>query len=185
MDEQRRRANSANPVERLAAALLIPAALRRHLARLDDRQLARLLDDEVGAHLSLMAPEATICCVAVERLRRPMKMSPGRKGFWIRRRATRSWTAMRDEGTHILSTEVALYRAGIPFLQLPWQRNRFASGTFMVTDVAGARACLIRAGFRETARSATVLIDCRTRQPIRLYEDTTQLHSGNEEELTR
>jgi hypothetical protein len=178
--EQRRRLGSVNPVERFAAALLIPAALAKQLNRLADHQIGQLLDDEVGARLNLLAPEATICLVAVDRLRRRVNGSAERKPFGIRRTARRSWAAERDEGTHLLSAEVALYRAGIPCLQLPWQMNRFASGTFLVTNIAEARACLLQAGFRKTPLCPTVFIDSQTRKPIRLYEDklrSAQLNS--------
>jgi hypothetical protein len=67
--EQRRRLGSANPVERLAAALLIPAVLARQLAKLADRQIGQLLLDEVWSRLNLLHPESTICLHAVDRLR--------------------------------------------------------------------------------------------------------------------
>jgi hypothetical protein len=162
---------SSNPAERLAAALLIPGVLAQRLRELSDFNLGQLLEHEVCPNMSLLAPESTICLAAVDRLRGHVNASRERKQFGIRRRARRSFAAQRDEGTHILSAGVALYRAGIPFLQLPWQRNRFGSDTFMVMSAAEARACLLRAGFRETLRSPTVFIDGRTRQPIHLYED--------------
>jgi len=61
--EQRRRLGSANPAERLAAALLIPNLLRESLNELDDRQIGQLLEDEVWSNLNLLAPESTICLV--------------------------------------------------------------------------------------------------------------------------
>jgi hypothetical protein len=70
IEEQRRRVNSANPAERLAAALLIPGELTKRLDKLDDREIAQLVDDHIGAQLSLFAPESTICDAAVARLRR-------------------------------------------------------------------------------------------------------------------
>lgn len=173
IEEQRRRVNSSNPVERLAAALLIPSELTKRLDKLDDHEIGQLLDDEVGAKLSLFGPESTVCHAAVTRLRRCADGSPERKGLGIRRSERRSWTALRDEGKHVLNAEIALCRVGIPFLQLPWQMNRFASNTLMVTNIAGARACLLNAGFRETLRSPFVLVDSQTRQPIQLYEDRT------------
>ena len=171
--EQRARLGSSNPAERLAAALLIPAVLSKRLRLLGDCQIAELLDDEVGARLNLLAPESTICLAVVDRLRRLGNGSPERKPFGIRRRARRSWVAERDEGTHVLSAEVSLYRGGIPFLQLPWQMNRFASSTFMVPCLPEAKACLCHAGFRETPRSLTLLVDVQTGRSIRLYEDRT------------
>ena len=109
---------SVNPAERLAAALLIPGVLAKRLRLLDDFQLARLLDDEVGAQLNLLAPESTICLAAADRLREQVNGSSERKRFGIRRRARGSWVAERDEGTHILNAEVALYR-GAPLSPTP------------------------------------------------------------------
>ena len=59
--EQRRRVRSANPAERLAAVLLIPAELSRRLRLLSDSQVRRLLEHEVCSNMSLLAPEAPIC----------------------------------------------------------------------------------------------------------------------------
>jgi hypothetical protein len=118
--QQRQRLHSRNPVERFAAALLIPNELTRRISRLNDRGLAELLDDEIGARLNVLAPESTICLAAADRLRRRVIFSRERKRFRIRSRESRSWTATRHEGEHIMHAEVALYRAGVPFLQLPW-----------------------------------------------------------------
>jgi len=165
--------SSANPAERHAAALLISGMLAKRLALLNDSQIAQLLDDEVGARLNLLSPESTICLAAVDRLRRMDNELPERRRSRFRRKSRHSFAAKRDEGNHILNAEVALYRAGISFLQLPWQRNRFASSTFIVMNIAEARDCLLRTGFRESQRSPSVFIDSRTRQPIELYEDRT------------
>jgi hypothetical protein len=70
IEEQRRRLRSANPAERLAAALLIPSVLAKRLRLLGDPQLAQLLEDEVWSRMNLLAPESTICLVAADRLRR-------------------------------------------------------------------------------------------------------------------
>jgi hypothetical protein len=70
IEEQRRRMNSANPAERLAAALLIRGELTKRLDKLDDHEIGQLLDDEVGARLNVFAPESTVCDAAVTRLRR-------------------------------------------------------------------------------------------------------------------
>ena len=69
IEKQKKLAYSANPVERLAAALLIPAVLARQLAKLADRQIGQLLLDEVWPRLNLLRPESTICLHAVDRLR--------------------------------------------------------------------------------------------------------------------
>jgi hypothetical protein len=76
IEEQRRRLRSGNPVERFAAALLIPAVLADRLAGLADRQVGQLLLDQVWPGLSLLAPESTICLHAADRLRGPMKQRP-------------------------------------------------------------------------------------------------------------
>jgi len=78
MEEQRRRVNSSNPVERLAAALLIRGELTKRLDNLDDDEIGQLLDDEVGAKLNLFGPESTVCDAAVTRLRRRVKGLPER-----------------------------------------------------------------------------------------------------------
>ncbi len=56
--------NSSNPLERPAAALLIPHELTKRLSRLNDCEIGELLDDEVGARLNVLAPESTICLAA-------------------------------------------------------------------------------------------------------------------------
>lgn len=165
--------SSPNPAERFAAALLIPGLLAKRLRVLDDRQIAELLDDEVGAGLNLLAPESTICLAAADRLRRRVIWSPGRKRFGVWRRERRSWAAIRDEGEHIMHAEAALYRARIPHLLLPFQKNKFASNVFMVPCAAEARDCLFHAGFRETPRSPSLLIDGATNRPIRVVESRT------------
>jgi len=166
---------SSNPLERLAAALLIPSVLQKRLAKLNDREIGLLLDDQVGVRLNVLAPESTICLAAADRLRRRTNDLPDRRGFGLRRRERHQWTATCYEGEHIMHAEASLYLAGIPFLQLPWQMNRFASGTFMVSDVPESKACLLQAGFRETRRSPHVLIHTQTGRPILLYEDKHSL----------
>jgi hypothetical protein len=103
----------------------------------------------------------TVCAEAAERLRQ----TP-----WLAGRKHRSKSSTLD-GEHVLHAEATLYRAGIPYLLLPFRRDRFASSTFMVSDVAGARVCLLEAGFRKTSRSPLLLIDSQTRRPIQLYQD--------------
>jgi hypothetical protein len=68
MEEQRKRVRSHDPVERLAAALMIPAELSRRLRLLGNSEIAQLLDDEVCARMSILAPEATVCAEAAFRL---------------------------------------------------------------------------------------------------------------------
>lgn len=174
MEEQRRRVRSGNPAERFAAALLIPAELSRRLRILADVQVGRLLEREVCSNMGILAPEAAVCTEAAQRLQGPPRADR-------RRRTGSSGSTRQEQGEHILHAEVALYRGGIPFLQLPWQVDRFASSTFFVRDVEQARACLLRAAFREVPRCATALIHTETRRAIHLYVDKTQLYSTSEE----
>lgn len=176
MEEQRRCLRSANQAERFAAALLIPAEVSRRLRSLTDLQVGRLLEREVCTRMSLLVPELTICTEAAQRLQEPTRKD--------HRRAARSpGSSRQNQGEHIMHAEATLYRAGIPYLLLPFGRDRFASSTFMVSDVAGARVCLLEAGFRTTSRSPLWLIDGQTRRPIYLYEDRTRLCSTTEEGL--
>ena len=175
MKEQRRQVCSSDPAERFAAALLIPAELSRRLRFLTNVQVGRLLEYEVCSTMSLLAPELTVCIEAAERLRR-MQWRAGRK--------YRSDSSALD-GEHILHAEVALYRAGIPYLLLPFRRDRFASNTFFLKDAEQARTFLLEAGFRQSSRSSVSLIDGQTRRPIHLYEDRTQLYSRDEEKRGR
>ena len=69
IEKQKKLAYSDNPVERIAAALLIPGALAKQLNRLTNSQIGELLLDEVWSRLNLLHPESTICLHAVDRLR--------------------------------------------------------------------------------------------------------------------
>lgn len=144
----------------IAAALLLSGVLAGRLRELDDFQLGQVLDREVCSSLSVLAPELTVCMEAAERLcrRGPVGLAPRRRS-----------RALDDEGGHLLHAEAALYRARIPHLLLPFQRNKFASDTFMVPSLAEAKDSLCRAGFRETC-SPSLLIDRKTGRPIRLAE---------------
>jgi len=178
MEEQRRRGCSSDPVERFAAALLLPAELSRRLRLLSDFQIAILLEHEVCPNMSLLAPEAPICVEAALRLQRLPKLN--------HRRVTKaSRSSCHSQGEHIMHAEAALYRAGIPNLLLPFQKDRFAGSTFFLKDIEQARTCLLEVGFREVSRCATALIHAATRQAIHLYEDRTQLYLGDEEKLSR
>jgi hypothetical protein len=171
MEEQRKRVRSTNLTERFAAALLIPGVLAERLRELNDVHLGQVLEHEVCSNLSVLAPELTVCMEAAERL--------------CRRRAAkfiavgRSRASLPAEGEHLLHAESALYHAGIPHLLLPFQRNKFASITFVVPSVREAKDCLCRAGFRETPRSLALLIDRQTAQVIHLIEDKQQLTETN------
>lgn len=81
-----------------------------------------------------------------------------------------SFNRLVAEGEHIMNTEIAFFNAGIPFLQLPFQQNKFASNLFMVLNLSKAKACLQRAGFQPKVNSETVLFDSRNGQPIQLIQ---------------
>ena len=81
-----------------------------------------------------------------------------------------SFNRLVAEGEHLMNAEIALFRAGIAFLQLPFQQNKFASNLFMVPNLSKARACLQRAGFQPKVDSETVLFDSRNGQPIQLIQ---------------
>jgi hypothetical protein len=86
-----------------------------------------------------------------------------------------SFSRLVAEGDHIMRAEIALFNAGIPFLQLPFQQNKFASNLFMVLSVLKAKACLQRAGFRAKVDSETVLFDCCNGQAVQLIQGKYRL----------
>jgi hypothetical protein len=161
--EQRTLVRSGERAQRFAAVLLLSGVLAGRLRELGDFQLGGVLDREVCSSLSVLAPELTVCMEAADRL--------CRRGADKTLRPRRSQARKHDDGDHLLHAESALYWARIPHLLLPFQRNRFASETFMVPSVAEARRCLCQAGFRESPRSPSSLIDCETNRPIRLVEE--------------
>jgi hypothetical protein len=165
MEEQRTLVGSNDLAKRLAAALLMPGLLRERLRELDDFGLGQILDFEVCSNLSVFAPELTVCMEVAERLSRH------REDKAIQR--TRSTEIKHNDGDHLLHAESALYRGRIPHLLLPFQRDRFTSNTLMVPSVAEATHCLCQAGFRETSRSPSLLIDRETSRPIRVVEHRT------------
>ena len=79
------------------------------------------------------------------------------------------------EGEHLMNAEIALFRAGIAFLQLPFQQNKFASNLFMVPNLSKARACLQRAGFQAKFDSETVLFDGCNGQAVQLIQGKYRL----------
>ena len=79
------------------------------------------------------------------------------------------------EGEHIMNAEIALFNAGIPFLQLPFQQNKFASNLFMVLNVPKAKACLQRAGFQPKFDSETVVFDGSNGQAVQLIQGKYRL----------
>jgi hypothetical protein len=86
-----------------------------------------------------------------------------------------SFNRLVAEGEHIMNTEIAFFNAGIPFLQLPFQQNKFASNLFMVMSVPKAKACLQRAGFQAKFDSETVLFDGCNGQAIQLIQGKYRL----------
>jgi hypothetical protein len=90
-----------------------------------------------------------------------------------------SFNRLVAEGEHIMNAEIALFRAGIPFLQLPFQQNKFASNLFMVLSVSKAKACLQRAGFQPKFESETVLFDGCNGQPVQLLQGRYRLPRTN------
>lgn len=87
-------------------------------------------------------------------------------------------TVIAEEGEHIMRAEAALFRAGIPHLLLPFQKNKFASSLFMVPNLAKAKAHLRRAGFQVNFQSETILFDGRTGQRIQLIQGRCRLAQG-------
>jgi hypothetical protein len=86
-----------------------------------------------------------------------------------------SFNRLVAEGEHIMNAEIALFRAGIAFLQLPFQQNKFASNLFMVMSVPKAKACLLRAGFQAKFDSETVLFDGCDGQAVQLLQGKYRL----------
>lgn len=163
MEDQRARVRSSVPAKRFAAALLLSGVLAGRLRELGDLELGQVLDREVCSSLSVLAPELTVCMEAADRL--------CRRGADKTLRPRRSQATEHDDGDHLLHAESALYRGRIPHLLLPFQRDKCASGTFMVPSVAEATRCLCQAGFRESRGSLSLLTDCETNRPIRLVEE--------------
>ena len=161
IERQRRLADSRDPLER-AKTLWVATELDNRLSPCTDAQIAELL---LRAEERLPIFEAEFA--VIEHARRRLLAS---RQMCVQL-ATEDWEAVRNEGLHILNTEVALYRASIPNLLLPFQRDRFASNMFMVPDVSEARACLVAAGFREDERIRSIVVDADTDSRIRLIQE--------------
>ena len=86
-----------------------------------------------------------------------------------------SFNRLVAEGEHIMNAEIALFNAGIPFLQLPFQQDKFASNLFMVMSVPKAKACLQRAGFQAKFDSETILFDGCNGQAVQLLQGKYRL----------
>jgi hypothetical protein len=89
--------------------------------------------------------------------------------------AEESFNRLVAEGEHIMNVEIAFFNAGIPFLQLPFQQDKFASNLFMVMSVPKARACLQRAGFQAKFDSETILFDGCNGQAVQLLQGKYRL----------
>lgn len=161
IERQRKLADSPDPLER-AQTLWVATELNKRLSRCTDAQIAELLA-RAEERLPIWEPEFAVIEHARRRLlsSRQLGLLPESDVF----------EAVRDEGIHILNTEVALYRASIPHLLLPFQTNRFASDMVMVPDVQQARACLIAGRFREDVAIRSILIDADTDKPVRLLQE--------------
>jgi len=161
IERQRKLADSQNPLER-AKTLWIATELDRRLSHCTDAQIAELLA-RAEERLPIFEPEFAV----VEHARRRLLRS-GQMSFSL---ASEDFETVADKGVHILNAEVALYRASIPNLLLPFQRNRFASDLLMVPDVREARRCLIAAGFREDERIRSRVVDPDSNRPVRLIQE--------------
>ena len=153
----RKLAESRILLERLKT-LWIGAQLSERLERCSDHEVANLLalmQDGLG----IFTPEFTVC----EEAKRRLLLSSSKTAQANRR-------TVRDAGAELLNAEAALYRAGLPHMLLPFQRDRFASNVFYVPDAAEARACLPRNGFRRARNFDAALLDYRTGRQIRLVE---------------
>lgn len=161
IERQRRLADSHDPLER-ATTLWVATELDKRLSDCTDAQIAELLA-RAEERLPIFEPEFAVIEHARRRLLRSGQMSLSLQ--------CGDGEAGRDEGFHILNAEVALYRASIPNLLLPFQRDRFASELFMVPDVREARASLIAAGFREDQRLRSRVVDADSDRTLRLIQE--------------
>ena len=79
-------------------------------------------------------------------------------------------TRVGEDGAHVIRAEEVLYRAGIPHILLPVQRDRFASNVFMVPCFLKAKIALCRGGFKPAPPSQSVLVHIRSGCTIQLLE---------------
>jgi hypothetical protein len=154
---QRRLAESHDLNERLKT-LWIGALLGERLERCSDRQIGDLLS-MVQDGLGIFSPEYLVCEHGKRRLLRST-LTTGHE----------NWQMVRDEGLELLNAETALFRAGIPHMLLPFQRDRFASNVFYVPSARRARECLLREGFRSVLHTDAALLDSQTNRAVRLIE---------------
>jgi hypothetical protein len=156
-DQQRRLAGSHDLLERIRT-LWIGALLGERLERCSDHEIGDLLS-LVQDGLGLFSPDFAVCEHAKRRMLKSSARIP-----------ERDWQVIREAGVELLNVEAGLFRADIPHILLPFQRDRFASDGFLVPSAAEARACLLRQGFRSVPQKDTVLTDSQTNRTIRLIE---------------
>jgi hypothetical protein len=97
--------------------------LGEHLELCSDQQIGDLLS-AVQDNLELFGPDFAVCEHAKRRLLKSSARIPDR-----------DWRVIRDAGIELLNAEAALYRAGIPHMLPPFQRDRFLSNMFLVPQV--------------------------------------------------
>ena len=154
---QRKLATSHDPAERFRT-LWIGTLLGELLEQCSNGQIGDLLS-MVQDSLGIFGPEFAV----VEHSKRRLHQTP----YEIRKK---NWELVRDAGSELLNAEAALFRAGIPHLLLPFQRDRFLSNVFYMPSARQGRRCLLHAGFRSVPQSEAVLLDFETNRVIRLVE---------------
>ena len=142
---------------------------------IDDPHIGRFALTAAVANLELQEEGSDWRQVKLEELKKILagddELAEGAEEPQVSETAEReSFNRRVAEGEHIMNAEIALIKAGIPILQLPFQQNKFASNLFMVLSVSKAKACLQRAGFQPKVDSETVLFDSRNGQPIQLIQ---------------
>ena len=157
LQQMRKAARSRDLVERLRT-LWIGGLLGERLERCSDHEVGDLLSS-VQDGLGIFSPDFAICEHAKQRLLRS-KLKTGQS----------NWQLVRDEGIELLKTEAVLFRFGFPHLLLPFQRDRFASRSFLVPNADDAKECLLRTGFLNMPNDEAVLVDPHTNRSIRLVD---------------
>ena len=147
---------------------------------IDDPQIGRFALTAAVPSLELRDEDSHWRQVTLDELKKiladdgePAEAAEESQAFEIAERE--SFNRLVAEGEHIMNAEIALFNAGIPFLQLPFQQNKFASNLFMVLNVPKAQACLLRAGFQPKFESETVLFDGCNGQAVQLLQGKYRL----------
>ena len=131
---QRKLMRSHDLLERLST-LWIGALLGERLERCSDRQIGDLLS-MMQDGLGIFSPEFVVCEHAKRRLLR--------SSFKPRKE---NWQAVRDAGVELLNAEAALFRAGIPHMLLPFQRDGSPATCFMCRAHDGRENAFCGKGF--------------------------------------